>query len=136
TNIRELRHKMSIVKLDKLLQPGSDDPLKKLVQRSRNMSDLAQILRAALPSDVAPHLLAANLRDDGELVLICSSSSWAARLRFESESLLKAARQANLNATACSVKVSKTCPHAWQEGKAIKRKRVSRKKSVRASDLR
>ena len=98
---------MSIVRLDKLLQPGSGDPLQKLVQRSRNMSHLAQILRAALPADAAPHLSAANLRDDGELVLICSSSSWAARLRFESEGLLKAARDAGLQAATCSVKVAK-----------------------------
>jgi len=98
---------MTIVKLGNLLRSGSGDRLDKLLKRSRNMGDLAQILRAALPSDAAPHLLAANLRDDGELVLICSSSSWAARLRFESEGLLKVARKAGLKAETCSVKVGR-----------------------------
>jgi hypothetical protein len=98
---------MPILRLGKLLKSGSADRLGKLVERSRNMGDLAQILRAALPSDAAPHLQAANLRDDGELVLVCSSSSWAARLRFESEGLLKVARKAGLRAETCSVKVGR-----------------------------
>jgi hypothetical protein len=72
------------------------------------MGNLAQILKSALPDDVAPHLLAANLRDPGELVLICSSSSWASRLRFESEALLKAANKVGIKATSCSVKVARS----------------------------
>jgi hypothetical protein len=99
---------MPIVRLGQLLQSGSGDRLDKLVEHSRNMGNLAQILRAALPEDVAPHLLAANLRDPAELVLICSSSSWAARLRFESEGLLKAANKAGIKADNCSVKVAKS----------------------------
>jgi hypothetical protein len=98
---------MTIVKLDKLLRSGTGDRLDKLVERSRNMGNLAQILRNALPSDASAHLVAANLREDGELVLVCRTSSWAARLRFESEALLQAARQAGLNATTCSVKVGR-----------------------------
>jgi len=99
---------MPIVRLGQLLQSGSGDRLDKLVERSRNMGNLAQILRSTLPEDVAPHLLAANLRDPAELVLICSSSAWAARLRFESEGLLKAARKVGIKADACSVKVAKS----------------------------
>jgi hypothetical protein len=99
---------MPIVRLGQLLTSGSGDRLGKLVERSRNMVNIAHILRSSLPADVAPHLLAANLRDPGELVLICSSPSWAARLRFESEGLLKAARQAGIKADQCSVKVGKS----------------------------
>ena len=99
---------MPIIRLGQLLQSGSGDRLDKLVERSRNMGNLAQILRTALPPDVAPHLLAANLRDPAELVLICSSSSWAARLRFESEGLLKAAKKVGIKADSCSVKVAKS----------------------------
>jgi len=98
---------MTIVKLGNLLRSGTGDRLDKLVERSRNMGSLAQILRDSLPPDAAQHLLAANLREQGELVLVCSSSSWAARLRFESEGLLKAARKAGLNAETCSVKVGR-----------------------------
>jgi hypothetical protein len=99
---------MPIVRLGQVLQSGSGDRLDKLVQHSRNMGNLAQILRNALPPDVAPHLLAANLREPGELVLICSSSPWAARLRFESEVLLNAARRAGVQADGCSVKVGRS----------------------------
>ena len=96
---------MAIVRLDKLLQSGSGDRLDELVQRAKNMGDLAQILRSSLPEDAAPHLLAANMRDECELVLICSSSPWAARMRFESETVLKAARKAGIDAKTCRVKV-------------------------------
>lgn len=99
---------MPIIRLGTLLKSGSGDRLDKLVERSRNMGNLAQILRSALPDDVAPHLLAANLREPDELVLICSSSSWAARLRFESEGLLKAANKVGVKATSCSVKVARS----------------------------
>jgi hypothetical protein len=96
---------MAIVKLGQLLKSGSGDRLNKLVEHSQNMGNLAQLLRSSLPDDVAAHLLAANLRDPGELVLICSSSSWAARLRYESEALMKAARKAGIEASRCSIKV-------------------------------
>ena len=98
---------MAIVKLGELLTSGTGDKLERLVERSRNMGNLAQLLRSALPPDVAGHLLAANLREPGELVLICSSSSWAARLRYESEQLLKAATEAGLKADRCTIKVKR-----------------------------
>jgi hypothetical protein len=103
---------MPIVRLGQLLQSGTGDRLDKLVEHARNMGNLAQILKAALPEDVAPHLLAANLREPSELVLICSSSSWAARLRFESETLLKAANKVGIKADSCSVKVGRTSDRA------------------------
>ena len=96
---------MAIVKLGQLLRSGSGDKLERLVEHSQNMGNLAQLLRASLPPDVAGHLVAANLKEPGELVLICSSSPWAARLRYESEQLLKAARKAGIGANRCSIKV-------------------------------
>lgn len=96
---------MAIVKLGQLLKSGKGDKLERLVEHSQNMGNLAQLLKASLPSDVAGHLLAANLKEPGELVLICSSSPWAARLRYESEKLLKAARKAGINADRCSIRV-------------------------------
>ena len=96
---------MAIVKLGQLLKSGTGDKLDRLVEHSQNMGNLAQLLRASLPPDVAGHLLAANLKEPGELVLICSSSSWAARLRYESEKLLKAARKTGIQADRCSIKV-------------------------------
>ena len=51
-------------------------------------------------------MLAVNLRENGELVLICNSSTWAARLRFESEQLVEAARLTGAEVNRCKVKVS------------------------------
>ncbi len=59
-----------------------------------------------MPDVAQSQLLAVNLRENGELVLICSSSSWAARLRFETDQLIKAARMTGADVKKCKVKVS------------------------------
>ncbi|MFQ5982715.1 MAG: DciA family protein [Woeseiaceae bacterium] len=103
---RQLRHiSMSIIRLENLLKTGSGGALEKIVQRAQNMGDLTSALRAVLPEEAQQQLIAANLRENGELVLICSSSSWAARLRFESEALIEAARITGADVSKCKVKV-------------------------------
>jgi hypothetical protein len=97
---------MSIIRLEKLLNAGSGGTLGKIVQRAQYLDDLTSTIRSVLPDEAQSHLLAANLRENGELVLICSSSTWAARLRFESEQLIKAARLAGAEVHRCKVKVS------------------------------
>ena len=104
---RELCHiSMSIIRLENLLKTGAGGALEEIVQRAQNMGDLTSAIRSVLPDEAQASLLAANLRDNGELVLICSSSSWAARLRFESEQLIKAARLSGAVVNTCKVKVS------------------------------
>jgi hypothetical protein len=51
--------------------------------------------------------LSANVRDDGELVVLASSPAWAAKLRFEADSLMAAARQSGANVTSFKVRVSR-----------------------------
>ena len=97
---------MSIIHLDKLLKAGSGGALEEIVQRAQNMDQLTAAMRSVLPEEAQSQLLAANLRENGELVLICSSSSWAARLRFESEQLIEAARLTGADVNKCKVKVS------------------------------
>ena len=97
---------MTVKRLDKLLQEGSGKPLEKLIQHAQNMDSLAARLRAVLPADLAAELSAANLRDDGELVVVCTSSAWASRLRFESECLLAVAAEGGEAVTHCRVVVS------------------------------
>jgi hypothetical protein len=97
---------MSIIRLEKLLKTSAKGALEKIVQRAQKMDDLTTVLRAHLPEEAQSHLLAANLRDTGELVLICSSSSWAARLRFESEQLIAAARKTGAKVVKCRIKVA------------------------------
>ena len=97
---------MSIIRLEKLLNTGSGGPLGEIVQRAQNMDQLTAAMRSVLPEEAQSQLLAANLRENGELVLICSSSSWAARLRFEGEQLIEAARLTGADVNKCRVKVS------------------------------
>ena len=68
--------------------------------------DLTARLKAAVSEPAAGHLLAANVNDDGSLVVICSSPSWAARLRFESGCLLAAAGEAGVRVERLRVRVA------------------------------
>ena len=97
---------MSIIRLEKLLKSGSQTSLDNIIQRAQKMDELTSTIQAALPQDLAENLLSANLRDDAELVLVCSSSAWAARLRFESEKLLEIVNRNGGTAKNCKVTVS------------------------------
>ncbi len=97
---------MTIIRLEKLLKTGASGTLDEIIQRAQNMDDLTTALRAEMPPDAGPNLLAANLRENGELVLIFASSAWASRLRFESDSLMAAARAAGRTVSSCRVSVS------------------------------
>jgi len=97
---------MTIIRLENLLKAGAGGTLNKIVQRAQNMEMLTTALRAELPPDAGESLLAANLREDGELVLVCASSAWASRLRFESDKLMDVARKAGLTVSSCRVSVS------------------------------
>jgi hypothetical protein len=97
---------MTIIRLENLLKTGAGGTLDKIIQRAQNMDELTTALRAELPADAAQNLLGANLRENGELVLICASSAWASRLRFESERLMAAAQKAGLTVNSCRVSVS------------------------------
>ncbi len=97
---------MPIIRLENLLKSGASGTLDKIVQRAQNMDALTTALRGELPADAGQNLVAANLRENGELVLICTSSAWASRLRFESEKLMAAARKSGLTVHSCRVSVS------------------------------
>lgn len=94
--------------LKNLLNSDACGELGDLVRRAREMGELTHIMSKALPDEYAGAIVAANLRDDGDLVVIAASSAWASRLRFETDLLLSAARQAGLNPAACRVRVSQS----------------------------
>jgi hypothetical protein len=98
---------MVLTRLEQLLESPSGKRLRDVIRHAREMDDLAVILRSSLPDEAAPHLVAANVRERKELVLICSSSSWAARIRFESDALIAAARAAGVEVDRCSVKIAR-----------------------------
>jgi hypothetical protein len=72
-------------------------------------------LKAGLAPGLAPHLTAANLRPDGQLVLVAESSGWAARLRFEGEMLMQIVRDAGEQVHSCRVIVAKESSGAAAE---------------------
>ncbi len=95
-----------MLSLDKLLKSNAGRGLAKIVQRAQNMDALARRLRAELEPALAEQLVAVNVRDDGELVLVCGSSAWAARIRFEGEKLVDAARDHGADVTRYRVTVA------------------------------
>ena len=98
---------MSIIRLENLLKSGSGGALEDMVQTAQYMDELTSLLQKELDPDLAVNLCAASLRDSGELVLIASSSAWAAKLRFETEKILEIARRSGATVKSCRVSVSK-----------------------------
>ena len=74
--------------LGSILKSCNNGDLGGLVRRARELGELTDVLSAALPGDCDGAILAANVRDDGTLVVIAASSAWANRLRYEAELLL------------------------------------------------
>ncbi len=97
---------MPLKSLENLLSSGEKGSLGDLVRRAEDMGVLASRLQDALGGDEGASIRAANVRDDGTLVVLVSSSAWAARLRFETDTLLEAARKAGVRAEACKIRVS------------------------------
>lgn len=96
---------MPLKKLENLLKSGTSGPLDQIIRTANDMDALTGALRNALAPEIADQLVAANARDDGMLVIICSSSAWASRIRFESKSLLSAAKRAGFAADSVRVSV-------------------------------
>ncbi len=98
---------MTAKKLGNLLNTNENGDLGDLVRRARNMGELTAALARALPTELAGGLVAANIRGNGELVLICQSSAWASRLRFEETTLVKAAQSHGISVDKVSVRVAR-----------------------------
>ena len=98
---------MPVKSLENLLNPNDDGGLGDIVRHARDMGELVHTLQRALPEDMTTSICAANIRDDGELVVLASTPAWAAKLRFEANTLIKAARQSGANVTSCKVRVSR-----------------------------
>ena len=92
--------------LGKLLNPNSDGELAGVVRRAREMGELTHVLSQSLPDEYAGAIAAANVRDDGSLVVIAVSSAWANRLRYEADGMLDAARASGKQVSHCLVRVS------------------------------
>ena len=99
---------MSMKSLENLLKTSQDKGLGDVIQHAQDMGDLVQILQDALPAEQRVAIAAAKLRDDGELVVLAASSAWAARLRYETDMLLAAAKAVGKSAERCTVRVARS----------------------------
>jgi hypothetical protein len=72
------------------------------------MGELTDIIARALPEADRAAIIAANLRDGGELVVICASPAWASRLRYQTDAILKAAQDSGIVVNKCRVRVSQS----------------------------
>lgn len=98
---------MPIKRLENLLNPNEKGGLGDIVRHAQDMGELAQRLRDSLPEGEAGGILAANVRDDGELVVLAATPAWAAKLRFEADALMAAASETGTAVTSCKVRVSR-----------------------------
>ena len=98
---------MASEELKNLLKSSAGGDLGTVVRRAKAMGELTAVISRALPADYTGAVVAANVRENGELVVIAASSAWASRLRYETERLEAAARDAGLKPTACRVRVAR-----------------------------
>lgn len=91
--------------LKDLLNPCSNGDLGDIIRRARELDELTNNLCKSLPEEYAGAIVAANFRENGELVIIAASSAWASRLRYETDALLAAARDLGLTPVRCRVRV-------------------------------
>jgi len=98
---------MSFKRLENLLKPNDHGDLGEIIGHAKHMGELARSLQQSLPSDMAGSVRAANIRDTGELVVLASSSAWAAKLRFQADRLMAAASASGAHVTSCTVRVGR-----------------------------
>lgn len=98
---------MSARKLTDLLNPNGNGDLDVLVRRARELGALAEALARALPAELAADVVAANVREDGELVVVCRTPARAARIRYESGTLRAAASSVGENVNRVTVRVAR-----------------------------
>jgi len=99
---------MAAKSLENLLKPSKNGDLGRIVRRARELGELSAALARALPPEEGASIVAANVREDGDLVVLCQSSAWASRLRFSAEVLLEAARTHGAAATRCTIRVARS----------------------------
>ena len=99
---------MATKSLENLLNPSQNGDLGSIVRRAKDMGALAAALARALPPEDGASIVAANIREDGGLVILCQSPAWASRLRFSSDILLAAARAHGAKASHCTIRVARS----------------------------
>ena len=99
---------MTAKRLENLLNPCKNGDLGNIVQRAQELGALTEALARAVSPEEGASIVACNVRDDGELVILVRSSAWASRLRFAADTLLATARDAGAAADRCTIRVART----------------------------
>ncbi len=95
---------MTTKPLKSLLEDGSS-PLNRLVSRASAMQSLCDVVTDSVDADHASHITDVNVSEENVLVVVADSAAWAARLRFQTDALLSAARAHGIQAAQCKVRV-------------------------------
>lgn len=99
---------MQPLKIDRYL--ATDDALRPIVAKARQIEALARLCADFLPPGLARQVRAANLKD-GELVLLAANPPAAAKLKMVAESLRKFLLQQGSKVSSVSVRVQPTSAH-------------------------
>lgn len=87
------------------LEAASDDRLRRLAERARELDALDRLLRQCLPEPLASRTRLANVRQ-GRLVFLVDAAGIATALRLHTPELVRAAQAAGVEASALTVKVA------------------------------
>ncbi|MCK7593952.1 DciA family protein [Pseudomarimonas salicorniae] len=87
------------------LGAARDDRLRSLAERAQALDALDRRLRQSLPHELAQRVRLANVRQ-GRLVFLVSAASLSTALRLHTPELLRAAREAGVEASTLTVKVA------------------------------
>ena len=98
---------MPFKRLENLLNPNDDGELGDIIRHAQDMGELIQILQEVLPAESKGSISAANIRGNGELVILASSPAWAAKLRFDADCLMQAARDSGAEVSTCKIRVNR-----------------------------
>ena len=98
---------MTAKSLGNFLNLNKNGNLESIAQRAREMGNLATALSRAIGPESGASIVAANVRPDGELVVLVRSPAWASRLRFDAETLLETARAEGMTADRCTIRVAR-----------------------------
>ncbi len=93
------------MRLADVVGPGT--ALGRLAAEADSRMDLVVRIRALLPEELRAGVAACNLREDGTLVVLAPSPEWAARLRFEGETLLAGCRSFRPEAARLRLRVER-----------------------------
>lgn len=98
---------MASKQIGELLNLKNNGELGRTLKRSEEIGQLTRALADALPEDLGASVLSASTNEEGTLEIRANSSAWAARLRFEEDTLLEVARQHGVDARSVRVRVGR-----------------------------